>query len=206
METTPEKPPIDFGTPIDVVGASERAIKTFSKGTGESDSVGSKGGKRTRKNSAKTKNNGLSDEPVNPGIVEPPEQKVSVSRETVERAIKSLIAIIDDSVQRAVGGRAKDITGDEDLAESYREKVSVKTDEREQISTLSADVCEQYGLLGQHAALLFLVVFITTYASRVALTIRNLNKLAEDKERILKTKNNAPKKTDEPSMPSVGSL
>jgi hypothetical protein len=205
METSSEKPPIDFGPSIDVIGASQRAIDTFGKGTGESDTVGSKSRKRNSKKSNAAKSNGVPNEPIGAGIIEPEETKVSVSRETVERAIKSLISIIDDSVQRAVGGRAKDISGDETLADVYREKVAVKPDEREQISTLSADVCEQYGLLGQHAALLFLFVFVTTYISRVGLTIRNLNKLAADKEKILAKKQTETKRTDNVS-PTIGTL
>ena len=199
METSPEKPPIDFGPSIDVIGASKRAIDSFSKGTGESDTSAGKIKRKPNKKPVSAKIDSKSNGIGNENIIPPEETKVSVSRETVERAIKSLIGIIDDSVQRAVGGRARDITGDEALVEVYREKVAVKPDEKEQISTLSADVCEQYGLLGQHAALVFLFVFITTYVSRVGLTIRNLNKMAEDKEKILKSKVREPKRTDEPT-------
>lgn len=121
-------------------------------------------------------------------------------RETVERAIKSLVGIIDTTVKSAVRGEAFRINPDETFADEYRDKVAVSEDERNEFSKLGADVCEQYGLLGNHAALMFLAVFVLGYVGRVTLTMVNLRKLHADKLKIF---GNAPKEPPKP-VPGTG--
>jgi hypothetical protein len=120
---------------------------------------------------------------IAPEILVPPERS-TMPKETVEAAIRSLTRIIDESVQRAIGGAASRIHNDPAFIRDHKEKVAVTSDEETQFAKLGTEVCEQYGLLGKHAALMFLMVFAIGYITRIGLTTLSLNKLAETKKKL----------------------
>lgn len=117
---------------------------------------------------------------VIPAKPEPPK----IPRETVERALASLVTIVDASVQRAIRAEAFAITTSETDADDYREQVAVKTEEKEEFAKLGTDVLEQYGLLGKHSALVFLSIFVLGYITRVSIVTFNLRKLRQEKRKI----------------------
>jgi len=194
------EPNIDNGAeqptiPIDLSRATEKA--PIERGDSGPTKQGSGKSRKTgRRKQSETKDNGEDYGERAPDIIQAPERS-PMSKETVESAIASLVNIIDESVQRAIRGSAADINNEPQFIKTYVDKVSVTTDEKEQFKRLGAEICEQYGLLGKHAVLMFFAVFALGYITRIALTKISLNNLATEKKKLGINEADSPKQKNE---------
>jgi hypothetical protein len=195
MEPSIENGSGQLNAPVDLSRASENA--PIERGeTGPTKPSGSKSRKTNRRKPIEKENDGYDNVERSPDII-PAAERSPMSKETVESAIASLVNIIDESVQRAIRGSAADIKNEPEFVKTYVDKVSVTSDEKEQFKKLGAEICEQYGLLGKHAVLMFFAVFAIGYITRITLTKMSLNNLMAEKKKLGITDSDLPKQKDE---------
>lgn len=90
-----------------------------------------------------------------------------------------MLSVTDRTVTRRVHTTALTLTKDKLLAEEFANEVHMTDEERRDISALAESVCLQYAVMGEHAPLALLITHLGFYGGRVALTMGQLNKIAE---------------------------
>ncbi len=90
-----------------------------------------------------------------------------------------MLSVTDRTVTRRVHTTALTLTKDKQLAEEFANEVHMTDEERRDISALAESVCLQYAVMGEHAPLALLITHLGFYGGRVALTMNQLNKIAE---------------------------
>ncbi len=90
-----------------------------------------------------------------------------------------MLSVCDRTVQRRVHTTAVVLTRNKDLAGEFAAEVAMSAEERADIAALAEAVCLQYSLMGQHAPAALLATHLAFYGGRVALTMHQLNQIAE---------------------------
>lgn len=101
-----------------------------------------------------------------------------------------MLGTTDRIIVRKVYRTTLEITENDNLSKTLAGDAALTPEEREEIPNLAEIVANQYGLLGQHAPAVLLLVMLGGYAAR---TLMVFNKLDE-----LDQANQARKKKDEP--------
>lgn len=115
---------------------------------------------------------------IPPTPVAPP-----IDLKVIEDAVKALCDVVDGSIRSAVRHTTMIVTeGQKPYADRNEERVALKPVERDSIGKLSAAVCQQYNLAGQHAPAIFLGVFVIGWISRSVLVVLSLKRLAAVKK------------------------
>jgi hypothetical protein len=94
----------------------------------------------------------------------------------VKRSVESLCRTVDSIVVKRIYRETLALSQSDELAKALADDAGMKRDELEMISDLTSKVCEQYGIMGEHAPALFLAIAVVGYGTRVGMT---LNKVAE---------------------------
>lgn len=99
-----------------------------------------------------------------------------------------MLSVCDRTVTRKVHHTALLLTKEKGLAEQFAAEVAMSEEERRDIASLAELVCQQYALAGQHMPAALLVTHLAFYGGRVALTLAQLNKIAEfNRQRAART-------------------
>jgi len=135
---------------------------------------------------------------------EPADDAPKLDAGMVADSMAALLDIVDSAIRDSVRESALSITGQDEIAKQFENRVALKPVERKTISKLAETVSLQYGLAGQHTPAVFLFVFLASYSCRSLLVVRELRKLAEMKsvssaETPKQKEESGKKKSDEPS-------
>ena len=90
-----------------------------------------------------------------------------------------MLSVCDRTVKRRVHTTALILTKNKGMADEFSSEVEMSEEERKDISALAEAVCLQYSLMGQHAPAVLLATHLAFYGGRVAMTMHQLNQIAE---------------------------
>jgi hypothetical protein len=90
-----------------------------------------------------------------------------------------MLSVCDRTVTNKVRTTALILTANKGLAEDFAGEVAMSEDERRDIASLAEIVCQQYALMGEHMPAALLVTHLAFYGGRVALTMHQLNQIAD---------------------------
>jgi hypothetical protein len=90
-----------------------------------------------------------------------------------------MLSVVDRTVVTKIRRTALILTKEASLADQFAEEVKLTEDERRDIANLAEVVCQQYELMGQHMPAALLLTHLAFYGGRVALTMHQLNQIAD---------------------------
>lgn len=115
-----------------------------------------------------------------------------IDAKLVETCVAQTIEVADSIVVETIFAKTYRVTEDRNMARNLAERVKIKDVEKNGISKLSGQICVQYGVHGEHAALVMLCVLTSNIGIRTLAVLRTLNKLAADKAEMLRRAKNEP--------------
>ena len=110
----------------------------------------------------------------NPAMANIPQ---AVDPAIIAESVKALLSTVDETVTESVKNSALALTNDVNMSTKLSKKVEMKVAEKEMISKLSANVCLQYNVAGEHANAAFLAIFVVGYTVRVGFALKELKRL-----------------------------
>jgi hypothetical protein len=90
-----------------------------------------------------------------------------------------MLSVCDRTVTNKVRTTALILTQNKAMAEDFAGEVAMTEEERRDIANLAEVVCQQYALMGEHMPAALLVTHLAFYGGRVALTMHQLNQIAD---------------------------